>query len=728
MNRRVQNILTGFLTACALVLAAPVSGLTSYAASARIAFSDPSATVGQEFNVTVKISSQDGNLGASDVMLSYDPAYIEFVSGSNASGGAGSVRLVGTMDSSATTQFSYTLKFKAVQAGNTTISVGDYEIYDVDTQAVSVTKVGSSAVKVNAPATYSSEAALSSLKVSPGQLSPAFSPDVTSYSVNVGGDVTKLAVSANAKDSKAKVLVNGDSGLQTGANTVVCKVTAEDGQTTKTYTITVNKSESAEVPSEAMPDETAGGETVQAQLGEQTVDVDGVHYQVASSFDASILPEGYTQSACSYGGAEVMCGTGNGLTLIYLQSADGSGSFFIYVPETGALSPYVTIDVTAKSLLVLPLDENVGIPEGFAQTTIQLNGSYKVQGWVWQSDAEQKYCVVYGMNENGEKGLYRFDIAEKTFQRYFEDPAIQSRYDDAAVEALQNEYNSLCRDYNIRFIIIIVLIAVCLILFFIIINLLLQRRNKVEEEFHRREETPTPVKRRAMEEEQRRKSAENRSGSSSAGRTDAAGETGSREVRRNGYREDYAAPAPAGRSGYPENGASVRRQEKRPVDKASARPADKVSVRPADRSSYAAPDRMERARNRYEPERRTGSARSTDLYRADAPMRGTSSVRGTAQARSTSQSFSRSQMPEEPARKRRTPDSYEGTRTRDAGMEEAIRQREMERAERARRTRERLERERMEDERRRARTARMETAASRNQTSEEDDFEFLDLN
>ena len=91
------------------------------------------------------------------------------------------------------------------------------------------------------------------------------------------------------------------------------------------------------------------------------------------------------------------------------------------------LSPYVTIDVTAKSILVLPPDESVQIPDGFMETTIQLNGTYKVQGWVWKSDEQQKYCVVYGMNESGEKSLYRYDIAEKTFQRYFEDPSLATK-------------------------------------------------------------------------------------------------------------------------------------------------------------------------------------------------------------------------------------------------------------------------------------------------------------
>ncbi len=480
--KRFKNIILGILAAGMLTVAAPVGGISAYASSAKISFSDPSATVGQEFSVNVKISSQDGNLGASDVVLSYDPSVIEFVSGNNASGGAGSVRLVGTMDSNSTKAFSYTLKFKAVQAGNTSISVGSYEVYDSDAQAVTVSKTGTASVKVKAPATSSAEAALSSLKISPGTLSPAFSPNVTSYTAQVGASVDKLAVSASAKDSKAKVLVSGDSGLKVGANTVVCKVTAEDGQTTKSYTITVNKLDTVDVPSEAETEaETEAVGTTPVVTNGLDVEIDGVSYTVATEFDASLLPEGYTQSTCTYGGSEVQCGNGNDLTLLYLQGADGNGEFYIYIPESGVLSPYVTIDVTAKSILVLPPDESVQIPDGFMETTIQLNGTYKVQGWVWKSDEQQKYCVVYGMNESGEKSLYRYDIAEKTFQRYFEDPSLATKYDDAQVEEIVDKYNALCRDYNIRFVMLAVLGVACVILFFIVINLLLKRKEWREE-------------------------------------------------------------------------------------------------------------------------------------------------------------------------------------------------------------------------------------------------------
>lgn len=629
MNRRVSRFILSAALACLFTVFGPYGMVTAFAGSAKISFSDPSASVGQEFNVSVKITAESGNLGASDVVLSYDPSYIEFVSGNNANGGAGSVRLIGTMDSDTTTVFSYNLKFKALQAGNTGISVGSYEVYDADTQAVDVTKVGSSTVKVSAPSNYSKEAALSSLKVSPGQLTPAFSPDVTSYTVNVSGDVSKIAVSANAKDGKAKVLVSGDSNLQVGANSVVCKVTAEDGQTTRSYKITVNKSESAEVPPELAAE--AGGEAQAAVFSDLKADIGGVEMSIATTFDPAILPTGFAQSACVYNGNEIMCGAGYNLTLIYLQDAKGSGGFYIYNPATGALSPYVTIDVTARSIIVLPVDESVEVPSGFAETTIELKGEHEVRGWVWQSDEEENYCVIYGMNETGETGLYRYDIKEKTFQRYFEDPALKSQYDDAEVENLLNKYNSLCKDYNLRFIIIVVLIVLCLILFFLLINLLLRKRERHQEQ---REEAATPVKRRAAEEE--------------------------------GIRRRQTAPSYL--------------NERRPKD-----------ARMASHDNRAGQIGYNNQTLIYHPDYRS----------QEVSQRGPSLVR------------------------KAYPDRPERYRT-DPGMQETIRQREIEREERARRVRERLERERLADERR-IRAARQKHDNRRTLENDDDDFEFMDL-
>ncbi|MFQ8842044.1 MAG: hypothetical protein ACLR8P_15130 [Clostridium fessum] len=86
------------------------------------------------------------------------------MSGNNASGGAGSVQPGWNDGFQFDEGIFYTLKFKAVQAGNTSISVGSYEVYDSDAQAVTVSKTGTASVKVKAPATSSAEAALSVLE------------------------------------------------------------------------------------------------------------------------------------------------------------------------------------------------------------------------------------------------------------------------------------------------------------------------------------------------------------------------------------------------------------------------------------------------------------------------------------------------------------------------------------------------------------------------------------
>ena len=49
---------------------------------------------------------------------------------------------------------------------------------------------------------------------------------------------------------------------------------------------------------------------------------------------------------------------------------------------------------------------------------VTLNGK-SVDGYIGQKDQGQNYCVFYGMNAKGEKGFYRFDLVEKTLQRYF---------------------------------------------------------------------------------------------------------------------------------------------------------------------------------------------------------------------------------------------------------------------------------------------------------------------
>ena len=176
MNRKIKSMRAGFLALAVALTVLLSQAFPVFAASGQLTFSDPSVSVGNQVSVTMRISA-DAPLGASDVMLGYDSSALEFVSGTNANGGAGSIRVVGSMEEAGQTDFRFTLTFKALKAGATTISVNSYEVYDADSQTVSLSHVGSSAVTVNAPDTYSDDASLSSLTVSPGELSPAFSPE-----------------------------------------------------------------------------------------------------------------------------------------------------------------------------------------------------------------------------------------------------------------------------------------------------------------------------------------------------------------------------------------------------------------------------------------------------------------------------------------------------------------------------------------------------------------------
>ena len=101
----------------------------------------------------------------------------------------------------------------------------------------------------------SANADLSALSLSSGTLSPAFAAGTTSYTASVSNATTSLTVTPTVANGSASVTVNGvatTSGsasgaiaLNVGANTITTIVTAQDGSTTKTYTVTVTRAASS---------------------------------------------------------------------------------------------------------------------------------------------------------------------------------------------------------------------------------------------------------------------------------------------------------------------------------------------------------------------------------------------------------------------------------------------------------------------------------------------------
>lgn len=84
---------------------------------------------------------------------------------------------------------------------------------------------------------------LSKLEISGATLSPTFSPEVYSYSVNVPIGTTTLDITAEAEDEETTVEITGNTDLKEGENLVTIMVTTKgegEEQQVTTYQITVN--------------------------------------------------------------------------------------------------------------------------------------------------------------------------------------------------------------------------------------------------------------------------------------------------------------------------------------------------------------------------------------------------------------------------------------------------------------------------------------------------------
>jgi alpha-tubulin suppressor-like RCC1 family protein len=97
----------------------------------------------------------------------------------------------------------------------------------------------------------SSDDTLSNLTLSSGTLNPVFAPGITGYTASVDNSVANITVTPTVNESHATVTVNGQAvtsgqaspaiNLNVGANIITIVVTAQDGTTTLTYTVTVTR-------------------------------------------------------------------------------------------------------------------------------------------------------------------------------------------------------------------------------------------------------------------------------------------------------------------------------------------------------------------------------------------------------------------------------------------------------------------------------------------------------
>lgn len=384
----------------------------AFALNTRISFSDPSAAVGTEFNVVMKVSSVDGaDIGDSVIELKYNTESLDFVSGTNAQETTdGLIKVVGKPGDS-DTEFVYDIKFRAIKEGETTIIVENWGIHDTADNMATLDHRGTSTVTIAAAAE---------------------SETVTSE----GTEPTAQEI--------AQTLAPGETA---------------EGETASVETL-------AGEP----VNEGTGSEGTTAESG---ITVDGQSYELASDFDASLLPATFEKQEYNYKGQKVSAGVqaDNPAILMYLLTSDGSGNLFFYDESHDAWSKYVNFTVASKAITVVPTTSDVIVPVGFKETYLDLNGNM-VKGYIWESDTEHNYVIIYGMNAEGERHFYRYDLKEKTIQRYFEDPAIRGNTADYSDTVTY--YRNLQKAYEDRGIKLYIAAGVALVLMLLLSGLLLK--------------------------------------------------------------------------------------------------------------------------------------------------------------------------------------------------------------------------------------------------------------
>ena len=435
--------------------------------TARISIGSASGTVGDTVTVTLTVSASN-SIDAAAIPVSYDNSVIKPVGSGNS--GIVSFALLDAAAYGATESIS--MKFEIIAAGTTTLSVAGDAKVSVNGERAAIQSSSSGTVTGKAPVSYSSDNTLSSLQISPGTLSPAFSPEITTYNASVDSDVEELVVSAVANDSNAKVSVSGRK-MDPGRNTTTITVTAEDGSVKKyiIYTTRAAGSNEQETQTEA--------ETQTEVQTEQTdniqVTIDKVQYTVIQDYSEHELPEGYEETEIDYNGGKIIAGKGlkTGLILMYLESDNGEGGFYVYDETAKTFSPYNTVDEPQVTFDVLPIPESVNKPDGYTLTRFTMNGK-EVDVLI---DADRQYCLFYGVSSSGEKGWFSYRISDATIQAY--------SIDKSDISGIINTSEKDTKPANNKgYIAVISILSVLIAAFAVVTGILCSKLSKVKKVFN----------------------------------------------------------------------------------------------------------------------------------------------------------------------------------------------------------------------------------------------------
>lgn len=439
-----------------------------------VAVSASSLNIGDTVTVTATAQNENGEQVSTTLGFQYDSSKLSFVSCSDSeySGGEG-----GSVEVSAA-RASITLK--ATAAGSASVSVSGSDGLTAGGTTLTVTD-GTVAVA------QSGDNSLSSLKISPGTLSPTFQYNTTSYTATVASDVTEVSVDAKPSNAKATIeSITGNTNLKEGSNTISIVVKAENGAKA-TYKIVVTKGGTAEQPQEDEPTDGTGEE----EAG--VITLNGKEFHLAATIPADRVPEDFTKTTINCMGQEVEALQFNmgDVVLVYLTTPDTEvkNTLAVYEAQSGNIYQFAKVEMGNGYYIILNPPADAEVSEQYAASMVEIGEYGAVQAYGNQEPSLSDFYLVYAINNTGNIGWYQYDKSEGTLQRYTqqsEGTSVDEEALNADMKSMQNSYDKLNEQYTSEKSFarktIAVLIFIIAVLVVIIVNLFL-RRGKDEDEW-----------------------------------------------------------------------------------------------------------------------------------------------------------------------------------------------------------------------------------------------------
>ena len=289
------------------------------------------------------------------------------------------------------------------------------------------------------------------------------------------------------KESNATVEFTTLSG---GTADVKVTATAEDAAEPETASVSVAV---AGEDTAAALDAAAGGDL---GVSPGTIDLsDGRVIQTV--FAEEFKPILFHKETTDYNGQMVECAKFDmgDMTLLYTTDASGAdGKFMIYNQSTGNLDEFRMLQGIENRFIIVLADCEGEIPAGYTKAVLDWNGQ-TLTAFMEESVAAGSataingvdpadFFLVYAMSSEGNKGWYRYDKNEGTYQRFIPSQAGPATEGELQEEADETDSEGLLDDYiphNIQSILLIVFVALALILLITVIILAVKLHEYAED-------------------------------------------------------------------------------------------------------------------------------------------------------------------------------------------------------------------------------------------------------